>query len=511
MHKTLINGGPAWLFIVAALWGAAIFWLAPHPPMIDLPQHAAQVALLRDILQGTSPWTEFFRINWWTPYLIGYGLALPLSLVMPVAAALKLLLSLAYLAFVFMGVRLRRHFDAEPRLDWLFLLSFFGFAYTWGFFTFLVAAPIGLWFLLLADRYAHEQTPRRALGLTAVGLVLLASHGLVFLFAVGTGFLLVAANARSWRAFLPALWPYVIFGLASIAYFLISRHVSSGLALHQTLPQTLLWGTGPRIPDTLVYPLSANVQGLSVLLPLFTVLFMVAAPWLIGARIDFERRSSWLPHAVIVLIMLMVPSYAFNTQFLYQRFALFLLPTYAWAFTRQARPVSNDERRNVGLVMSLLIVLCFVMLSVYSFRTWRFGQESADIDHLTAMIEPGQRALTLAFDTDSAADNNDRIYAHYPAWYQAERRGLVDFNFAWFPPQIVRYRPDHLPKVRPGFEWHPERFDWHRHGGANYRYFFVRPASRSPQSLFANAPCMPQLLMSLDSWAVYENVSCPVP
>ena len=511
MHRTLINGGPTWLFILAALWGAAIFWLAPHPPMIDLPQHAAQVALLRDLLQGASPWADFFRINWLTPYLIGYGLALPLSLIMPVAAALKLLLSLAYLAFVFMCVRLRRHFGADARLDWLFLLTFFGFAYTWGFFTFLVAAPIGLWFLLLADRYAHAPSLRHAIGVTVVGLVLLASHGLVFVFAVGTGFLLLAAHARSWRTLMPTLWPYVIFGLTSLVYFLISREVSSGLALHQTLPQTLLWGNGPRIPDTLIYPLSANVQGLSVLLPLFTVLFMIAAPWLMGARIDFERRSSWLPHAVIVLIMLMVPSYALNTQFLYQRFALFLLPTYAWIFTRRTEPADIDDRRNVRLVMSLLILLCFAMLSVYSLRAWRFGQESADIDRLTAMIEPGQRALTLVFDTNSEADNNLKIYSHYPAWYQAEHQGLVDFNFAWFPPQIVRYRPEHLPAVRPGFEWHPERFDWREHGGQNYRYFFVRPASQSPQRLFEDAPCPPRLLMSRGSWAVYENLSCPVP
>ncbi|HEX5539121.1 MAG TPA: hypothetical protein VFX01_04960, partial [Methylophilaceae bacterium] len=162
-------------------------------------------------------------------------------------------------------------------------------------------------------------------------------------------------------------------------------------------------------------------------------------------------------------------------------------------------------------VMSLLVVLCFVMLSVYSVRTWRFGQESADIDHLTAMIEPGQRALTLAFDTDSEADNNVRIYAHYPAWYQAERQGLVDFNFAWFPPQIVRYRPDHLPKVLPGFEWHPERFDWTEHDGDNYRYFFVRPSPDMPKDLFEGSPCPPHLLLKRGSWVVYERSSCPQP
>src|ERR1051325_2681351 len=194
------------LFMLSVLWGALIFWLAPHPPMIDLPQHAAQVALLRDMLLGKSPWAEFFRINLLTPYIIGYGLALPLSFFMPIAAALKLLLSLAYIAFVAMCVKLSRHYGADARLDWLFLVSFFGFAYIWGFFTFLVAAPIALWFILLADRYAAHATFKRALGVTVAGLILLASHGLVFLFASVVGGILLIARSSSFKALAAAIW-----------------------------------------------------------------------------------------------------------------------------------------------------------------------------------------------------------------------------------------------------------------------------------------------------------------
>ena len=32
------------LFWAAALCGASIFWLSPHPPMVDVPAHAGQVA-----------------------------------------------------------------------------------------------------------------------------------------------------------------------------------------------------------------------------------------------------------------------------------------------------------------------------------------------------------------------------------------------------------------------------------------------------------------------------------
>src|SRR4051812_35236964 len=87
-----------WLLFIA--WGAAIFWIAPHPPMVDFPQHAAQISLLRDLVSGRSPWSSQLQINLLTPYLIGYGLASLLSFAMPVVYAMKLLLSVAYLLFI---------------------------------------------------------------------------------------------------------------------------------------------------------------------------------------------------------------------------------------------------------------------------------------------------------------------------------------------------------------------------------------------------------------------------
>jgi len=182
--------------------------------MVDLPQHAGQVVLLRDILLGQSPWADLFRINLFTPYLMGYGLALPLSLIMPVATALKLLLSLAYVAFVFMCVKLRQHFGADSRLDWLFPLAFFGVAYIYGFFTFLIAAPFSLWFILIADRYAQNQTIANTLKVAVIGSILLVSHGLIFLFALSVGVVLLAVRIKKFKAFMVAVLPFGVLVLS---------------------------------------------------------------------------------------------------------------------------------------------------------------------------------------------------------------------------------------------------------------------------------------------------------
>jgi hypothetical protein len=490
-----------WLWRLTVLWGAAIFWLAPHPPMIDLPQHAGQIALLRDMLLDQSPWSDLFRINLFTPYLLGYGLALPLSLVIPVTAALKVLLTLAYFAFVLACVQLRRHFDANPRLDWLVLPGFFGFAYHWGFFTFLLAAPIGLWFVLLAEHFSQKPTLRLAVGLTVLGLLLLASHGLVFLFAVAVGGLTLLLRLRVISSRALALTPYIVLTLACIAYFLINRQINVGMT---DLSAVTSWNGGlMRIPKSIIYTLTAEFSGKAVALWGAAMLGLLAAPWLLGLRPQLRRRqAAWVPLAVLVGIFTLAPSNAAGTVYLYQRFALFLMPAYSWIFS------GGESARRHAWATPLLVALCWAVLGVNSLNTWHFGQESADFQRVIDTMQPGQRALMLVVDPDSPAAG-PRVYTHYAAWYQAEKQGLVDFNFAWFPPQIVRYRPDRLPGIQPGFEWHPERFDWIKNHGSDYRYFIARSQHPIPERLFDGADCPPQLMLTSGEWQVFEYRGCP--
>ena len=74
-------------FIVTVAFAGATFWFAPHPPMTDLAQHAGQVALLHDLLLGHSKWQSLIYVNYFTPYLMGTVLAVPLSFVMSATAA----------------------------------------------------------------------------------------------------------------------------------------------------------------------------------------------------------------------------------------------------------------------------------------------------------------------------------------------------------------------------------------------------------------------------------------
>src|SRR5687768_13635404 len=101
------------LFVMSLMGGVAVFWLSPHPPMIDLPQHAGQIALLRDILLRRSIWDDRFYLNFYTPYFLSYLICSILATFTPVAIAIKLVLSFSYVAFVYSCIKLRRQFGGD--------------------------------------------------------------------------------------------------------------------------------------------------------------------------------------------------------------------------------------------------------------------------------------------------------------------------------------------------------------------------------------------------------------
>src|SRR5690606_2855310 len=121
--------------------------ISHYPPMVDMPQHAAQVSAVRGILSGNWAYAGLFELNWFTPYWLGYGLVLALAEMVGIVWAFKLVLVAAVCAFPWAAGRFCRRMGCPPAWNWLLLLLPFGFAYQWGFFNFIVAAPFGFLFL----------------------------------------------------------------------------------------------------------------------------------------------------------------------------------------------------------------------------------------------------------------------------------------------------------------------------------------------------------------------------
>ena len=491
-------------FVVTVVYAGLLFWLAPHPPMADLPQHAGQVALLRELLFGQSSWEPLLRINYFTPYLIGYGLTVPLSFVMPIADAMKLLLMLAFYGFVSCCVLLRRHFHGDERLDWLFIPGFLGFSYVFGFFTFLLAAPVALLFILLADRYAQHPTSTDGVRLAGVGLVLFFSHGLAFLFASSIGVALLLFRVRRWPDTLLALLPYAPLAALSIGYAAAS-HYSEAATGNE--PSGTLWGEWPErfnfFNNIFGSPPYAAQDALFVAV---AGVFMLWAPRLLKSSINRTLPAALIPMAAVLLVWLAAPAYTMKTNYIFQRFALFILPFYALMFCRPASPSHNEDITQSRACQLVLAMLCWLLLAGHTERLLRFAQESREFEVVRTAVEPGQRALSLVLESSSTAAKNQVAYLHHPLWYQAENGGFVDYNFAWAPSQMVRFREDQLPAVLPF--WNPERFSWMDHRGGDYRYFFVRHAQPLPSEFFRNDQCAVSLLKSSGHWSVFEATRC---
>src|SRR6478735_7450509 len=189
--------GMAWTFgtdaarLVAlafsALLLAAFFWVT-YLPMVDLPQHAAQISIWLHL--HDPHWAEFqlFELNLRTPYLGAYALARAFSGWVGVVPALKLVVWLSivghWAAFDWL-VRSLGH------ARWLGLLGVplaMGYGVYFGFISFIGALPFGLAATCLALR--HREGPSLASGLWLGGALCatLATHG----FALGLTVVLVA-------------------------------------------------------------------------------------------------------------------------------------------------------------------------------------------------------------------------------------------------------------------------------------------------------------------------------
>lgn len=114
----------------------------------------------------------------------------------------------------------------------------------------------------------------------------------------------------------------------------------------------------------------------------------------------------------------------------------------------------------------------------------------------------------MVFDRDSSAASNKVVYLHFPTWYQADRHGFVDFNFADFHPQIVRFRPE-APAIRQEFVAKFKDFNWQTDRAWIYDYFFIRGEASRVDWLKARSPCKLTLVAADAPWFLVRRDSCP--
>jgi hypothetical protein len=494
------------LFFITVAYGCAIFWMAQHLPMVDLPQLSGQVAVLKDLLQGDPTWQDVFRINFFTPYLIPYALWLPLTFFFSIAVSGQILLTAGYLFFIWTCIYLRKIFNGDSRLDWLFVPCYFGICFKWGFITTLLAVPFGLLFVVFAKIYTDAPSILKGTLLTVAGYFLFFCHGFVFIFSLAIGFCFLLLRFRLSKRLMLMSAPYLGLVVLCLIFYALK---SSGLP--QVPSQDFLewgWYRG-RAEEFLVYTLGMKED--REFLPI--VLLFLAFPFLLGSRLRRQRYDHLIPLGVLLAAWISWPSYGnvlgMDFAFIYHRFAIYIFPFYILLFQRPEKTVPDQSGLNVNVIREiaapLLVVLaCWAFFAVQSARVLQFAEESADFDRVVAKAEPKQLALYLVFDSSSPASNNGAAYRHFPAWYQAEHRGAVEFNFASYLNQVILYRFNESNKI-PEFGSKPFTFKWNDNKGDRFYYIFIRHKNKFPSNIFADAGCPISKIIESGTWSLYRG------
>jgi hypothetical protein len=447
---------------------------------------------LHDLLTGQSPWTSEFRINLLTPYLIGYGLALPLSFVFSATTAVKIVLTGAFLAFVASLRQLAREIGTDERLDWLFIPGFFGFAYDWGFYTFLVACPLGVQFIRFAQRHAVSRDIRSGLKVVGLGAALLFSHGLVFLFAGLVGATSMLTGAKNRAELGRGVIPYVVLAFACLSLVVANRLADPGTDL-----SGFEWDANPlRRMISIMGGIQSTYNRAFV--PVTVALF--AAPLLLGLRFD---RSACKPLVILAIFLIVIPQTMLSTDLVYERFAIFVLPMFALSL-KQSEQQPTRERRHELAGLAMMVAATWIGLALHVVDIRAFAVEAGHFERVLDAAKPGRRAARV---TSDRYGTRPIASLHFPSWYEVEKSGLVEFNFAEFAPEVVRYRER---KPTTGFPFDPkELFSWNDPHARDYDYYFVREdGGRLPPEFLDGAPCGLRLVVTSGPWSLFERGAC---
>jgi len=426
------------------------------PPATDLPQHLAQIHLLRE---ATKSDPNPYRVNWLAPNNLVYYLLYGIELFLPPLPAGRFLLIIIVSFWVLTICRLsdRIHSSLLPAM--LACLLVFNLSFYWGFLNFLMGFPF---FLILISQVTPVWNRRRWALMAILFIGLYTGHVLWFLLgaAFWSGYsLLRSAGLRSFLYRVSAFFPALVVAAAWYPSLLDARR-SAGFDL------AARWFTPPlqRLlkPGYLVDSGLGGVRG-----GLEPAVMAGVGLWIMLALLT-RRRGEWhhlhwplfAGFAICFLLTLLGPEKYLNTIYFAQRWfpgGLVMLLLFL--------PLPRIPPRLLTVGAGAVVIL-FVGITTLNWVAFN-QQELTGLERALAKMPPGQRVMGLDFIKESRFIKG-RPFLQIPAYAQVLKGADINFSFAEHGSGLVRYRVPRMVWWTPGLEWFAERvkpadfghFDW---------------------------------------------------
>lgn len=456
-------------------------------PMTDLPQHAAQLAGWMALSDPGSPLHAWLEVDWRTPSLVMMSVARGLASVLPVRLALNVVVAAAVAGLPLACWFMLRAAGRPPA--WALLCTFLGLGYSfhWGFLAFLLAAPLALVVIGSAEGWGKNGGRTAAITAVLLGTFLFFCHALVYGFALAAAGPLLLRSAPTLRLGLRRALPLLAplpWGLLWVAWTWLSEPIAAEPP--EWLPE---WSRISHMVLALAGQ-PASVSGAAIGLS-----YLVAPFLLLGATWPRDRLRLW-PVVLALLLAALGPSVLLGCAWLPGRWTAFIVPLLLFA-VEPGTPVAVQRR--MGPLAALLLVLGHGGLIAQRFH--RFDQEARAFEPLLAVMEPGERVLSIPLES-AGHDLLSAPFLHFPQWYAATGGGIVDFSFSSYYVLLVRYRDGQRPPIEAGFPWRPVPFVKRVRTLAPFRYYVVQ-SQTDPTGLLFPRGDVRRLLHSGRFW-LYE-------
>jgi hypothetical protein len=416
--------------------------LVKFPPIVDLPQHAAQVRLFGEAVgDPASP----YKIQWATPYSLVYTVLGASWLIFGAENAGRLGMLLVVLLSVAMLHLLAARAKQPAAMAVLASVLFFSHILYWGFYPFAFGWLVFLAYVILLQTNIRGRR-REALSFLAIWAALYFAHILWFLVAVGwlgLRYLLVERDLKRDLVRGVGAIPFLVLG--ALWYPTLAAYGFESRAIWATMPFQRL------LPAWLSDAVFGGLRG--ALEPVF---FGGMCAWALLAwflsrrgRAGKGNRELLLLGGLLLLLALVLPEKQTHTIRFSQRWA-----PPALAFLLLGLPSVRVRSRFLVWPAVAAATVFFALTSVSWVAFER--QEMSGLRESLAALPPRPRLIGLCPLKESPIARGWPFVQVF-AYGQVYRGGELNFSFADFAPSLVVYEKRRIKPWTTGLEWFPEK------------------------------------------------------